>query len=396
MTAEWPEDHCKPRGRPKRSELATRVHGMTIRVPEDLLHRLAAHTARMQAKHPYLKMSRADIVRMWLDESLREKLMMKQQMRLQQLLYGLVGVVGMIVLVASPALASEYANPQLLVETDQLAAMSAKPDVRVVDVRAKADYDAGHIPNAVHLGFQDVVDAGSHIQSAILPNAQVAKMLGQRGIGKDTMVIFYDDTGGFRAARLFWMMEYFGHRRTAIVNGGYTKWLSEKRPITKAVPTVQATTFPIDLTERRVATADWLLDRQQDANVVVIDVRGPGAYAKGHIPWAKNIPWKGNLTADKTLKSADELHEHFATNGVTKDKNVAVHCQDGRAAAHSYFTLRLLGYPRVRSYDRSWAEWGMADDLPKVVAATNPCAAKTNPCNPCGAQNPCNPCAAKK
>ena len=53
------------------------------------------------------------------------------------------------------------------------------------------------------------------------------------------------------------------------------------------------------------------------------------------------------------MKSADELLAHFAAHGVTPDKNIASHCQDGKASGHSYFTLRLLGYPRVRSYDRS-------------------------------------------
>ena len=83
---------------------------------------------------------------------------------------------------------------------------------------------------------------------------------------------------------------------------------------------------------------------------------------------AKSIPWKRNLAEDGTLKSAAQLKTHFAALGVTPDKNIAVHCQNGKAAAHSYFTLRLLGYPRVRSYDRSWAEWGAADDLPKQTA----------------------------
>ena len=295
----------------------------------------------------------------------------------------------------SLALAAGYANSALLVETAQLEQIMNDANVRIVDVRAKQDYAKGHIPNAVHLGFQDVVNADSRIQSALLPTEKLATMFGDRGIGKDTKVILYDDTGGFRASRLFWLLEYYGHQNVAIVNGGYPKWVKEGRPVTKAIPKVAKATFPVDVTERRMATADWLLDRQGDPNVVVIDVRGPGSYAKGHIPWAMNIPWKGNITADKTLKSADELHEHFATKGVTKDKNVAVHCQDGRAAAHSYFTLRLLGYPRVRSYDRSWAEWGSADDLPKVVDASNPCAGKMNPCNPCGAKNPCNPCGAR-
>jgi thiosulfate/3-mercaptopyruvate sulfurtransferase len=103
--------------------------------------------------------------------------------------------------------------------------------------------------------------------------------------------------------------------------------------------------------------------------VVVIDVRPSALFAKGHIPWARSIPWSLNLKADKTMKSADELLAHFASHGVTPDKNIASHCQDGKASAHSYFTLRLLGYPRLRSYDRSWMEWGAADDLPKTVPA---------------------------
>ena len=69
------------------------------------------------------------------------------------------------------------------------------------------------------------------------------------------------------------------------------------------------------------------------------------------------------------MKSADELLAHFASHGVTPDRNIATHCQDGKASGHSYFTLRFLGFPRVRSYDRSWAEWGADNDLPKTFPA---------------------------
>jgi thiosulfate/3-mercaptopyruvate sulfurtransferase len=195
-------------------------------------------------------------------------------------------------------------------------------------------------------------------------------MLGDRGINAKTRVVLYDDQGGFPAARLFWLLEYFGHRNASILNGGIAKWQQEGREISAAVPIVdRPTTFPLTLTERRHATADWILDRQADPSVVVIDVRPAKMYVAGHIPWARNIPWADNLAPDKTMKPAAELIRHFAGHGVTTDKNIVVHCQQGKAAAHSYFALRLLGYPRVRSYDRSWAEWGAADDLPKATGA---------------------------
>ncbi len=271
--------------------------------------------------------------------------------------------------IGAPAAAADYANPQLLVETEQLAAHAGQTDLRVLDVRPKAAYDKGHIPGALHLGADDVIDPNSHISGELRPAAELAAMLGERGIGKDTQVVLYDDKGGFHAARLFWMLESMGHNKAAVLNGGIPKWVQEGRELSTETPKVARATFAVTPIPRKVATADWLLDRQDDPSVVVIDVRPGKLYKAGHIPWAKNIGWKQNLTEQSTLKSADALLEHFAAHGVTPDKNVAVHCQNGKAAAHSYFTLRLLGFPRVRSYDRSWAEWGSADDLPKAGEA---------------------------
>ena len=267
----------------------------------------------------------------------------------------------------APAVAADYANPQLLTSTDALQRMLNRSDVRIVDVRPRAAYFKGHIPGAVHLGADDVIDPDSHVDGDLLPPDRLAAMLGQRGIGKNTRVVLYDDKGGFHASRLFWMLEYFGHRKVSLLNGGFPRWQAEKRTVSTTEPRVERETFVLTLKPRKVATADWLLERQSDPSVVVIDVRPPKLFKAGHIPWARSIPWKQNLAADQTIKSADQLRAHFAAHGVTKDKNVAVHCQNGKAAAHSYFTLRLLGFPRIRSYDRSWAEWGTADDLPRVV-----------------------------
>lgn len=263
--------------------------------------------------------------------------------------------------------AADYANPALLVSSGQLSAMLGRDDVRVIDVRPRQDYRAGHIPKALSIPADDVIDPQAQVPGARLPDDRLAGLFGSRGIGKDTHVVLYDDKGGFHAARLFWMLEYLGHQDASILNGGIQKWIADGYELSRDQVKARPASFSPTPRERRIASADWLLERRGDPDMVVIDVRPPALFEKGHIPWARSIPWAQNLAADGTMKPADELLAHFAAHGVTPDKNIASHCQDGKASGHSYFTLRLLGFPRVRSYDRSWAEWGADDDLPKTL-----------------------------
>lgn len=272
-----------------------------------------------------------------------------------------------VALTQGPASATDYANPGLLTSTETLARMLEDPTVRVVDVRPLEVYEAGHVPGAVHLSADDIIDPVSHVEGDLRPLEELAAMLGERGIGPDDRVVLYDDRGGFHASRLFWLLEYLGHSRVSVLNGGFPAWEREGWQVSTEVSAVEPTVFPINVTPRRAASADWLMERRDDPSVIVIDVRPPQAFEDGHIPWAVNIPWADNLNEDGTMRSADDLLAHFVAHGVTPDANIAVHCQNGKAAAHSYLTLRLLGYDQVRSYDRSWAEWGHAYDLPATV-----------------------------
>ena len=100
-------------------------------------------------------------------------------------------------------------------------------NVRIVDLRPNG-YDAGHIPGAVHLANAAIRDV-TNTPSFVPAPAAFAALMRELGISNTTRVIAYDERGGIYAARLWWILNYYGHTNAALLNGGWTKWTKEKR-----------------------------------------------------------------------------------------------------------------------------------------------------------------------
>lgn len=273
-----------------------------------------------------------------------------------------------------------FARPEWLATTGWLADVGYRPDIRLVDVRWRADgsgrqvYEAGHLPGAVHLDWASELvereDAG-YLQLAA--PERVAEAMGRLGVGPNTTVVLYDDTLGLYASRAWWSLRVHGHDALMVLDGGVAAWESEGRPLTTILPDPPAASFTPRRTQGLRATAAEVRSLIGSEGAQLLDARpsaeyrGFGGNTKrlGHIPGAINVPVGGVVRpGTQRLRDADELREQFARTGVHRARRLVCYDGSGIGAARLAFILALLGHEDVAVYDGGWSEWGDRLDLP--------------------------------
>jgi thiosulfate/3-mercaptopyruvate sulfurtransferase len=278
---------------------------------------------------------------------------------------------------ASGANSTSFANPNLVVSVDWLKQHAKDANLRIVDARPAADYEKGHIPGAVSLPVAETFDPA---QQKNYPDTKekLEALLAGKGIGNTTRVVTYDNGKETTGPRLFWTLEFLGHTNASVLDGGLKAWQSAGGELTSEVPAVQAATFESKIDPAKLPTKQQCELAIGDKTKVILDARSPEEFrgedvrAKfgGHIPGSVNIDYRENFTSGTELKSPAALYSLYESKGVTRDKEVISLCQTGQRSSVSYWTLRLLGYPKVGNYAGSWVEWGNDADTKKVQGST--------------------------
>jgi thiosulfate/3-mercaptopyruvate sulfurtransferase len=279
------------------------------------------------------------------------------------------------VLIFSEDVAKEsknYPRADLLLEPSELMKPEVAKEFRILDARPKSDYETGHLPNAVWIDH----DVWSKAFAQSQDPKHWSQLAGQLGTSADTRVVIYDDQSTNRAARIWWILRYWGIHNVKLLNGGWKARTTPRKGLsaapnafTKEVPKVDAVEISLSPHPQRLATKVQLLKSLPRHEFQIIDARSESEYCgeadtakrNGAIPRAIHKEWTEVIDKrTQRFKSPEELAKLFHEAGIKLDHPSVTYCQSGGRAAVMAFALELMGAKSVRNYYRSWSEWGNA------------------------------------
>jgi thiosulfate/3-mercaptopyruvate sulfurtransferase len=257
-----------------------------------------------------------------------------------------------------------------LVSADWLRDHLSDAGVRVIDIRWYMDgrsgrdaYLAGHLPGAAFVDLdRDITGVEGPGRHPIPTRAQFEEAMRTARVDSGSRVVVYDDQGGLSAARLWWLLRYYGHSAAAVLDGGFPAWQGplEAAPVGPPRGGFQAaepdSTMVVDRDQVRTAGEAVLFDARATerfrGEVEPLDSKA------GHIPGARNVPWRSNLGADWRFLPPEQLRRKYAA---AAGRDVIAYCGSGVSAGVDLLALELAGFSGARLYEGSWSDWSRHD-----------------------------------
>ncbi|MBV8150547.1 MAG: sulfurtransferase [Candidatus Eremiobacteraeota bacterium] len=270
----------------------------------------------------------------------------------------------------------------LFVEVDWLQRHLADPNVVVVDTRStphgapgqrglsgREQYAIGHLPGAIHLDYaEDLHDLATPYAARVAPPERFADVIGGAGIGEDSYVVAYDEGTVPYAARLVWMLAYYGHERAAILAGGTKAWTAAGLPLVTDAPVREPRRFtPRPHVALRASKDEVLAVAEGRSDAQLLETQRDATYAlrDRDIRGTRRVSGSELLEDARGGRIAEPARLRELLAGLDPGKRTIVSCGSGVSASGAFFALREAGFSDVAVYDGSWMEWSY-DRLPTV------------------------------
>jgi len=294
-----------------------------------------------------------------------------------------------LVLVASLILpaTTNPASPReaLLISAARLAPRLKDPNLVLLHVGDRANYDAGHIEGARHVSLSDIsisdrTGLGSGLTLEMPDAATLREKLMALGISDDSRVVVYAGNAPFQSAtRVVFTLDYAGlGERTSLLDGGLSAWVNAGRPLSRIAPEIRPGRLSPLKIRPLVVTKEDVKAGGEGGSRALVDARHvdfhQGAqsggsmlsrHRAGHIPGALSLPFTEITDERFMLRSPEELAARFAQAGVKPGDTVLAYCHLGQQATAVLFAARTLGH-KVLLYDGSFEDWTRFPEFPVV------------------------------
>jgi thiosulfate/3-mercaptopyruvate sulfurtransferase len=244
-------------------------------------------------------------------------------------------------------------------------------------------YEGGHIPGAVRIDWK--TELQDQVRRDFVDKAGFEKLLSEKGIGNDDLVVLYGGNNNWFAAYAYWYFSLYGHEKVRLLDGGRKKWELDGRALSADEVKREATNYTASEQNTAIrAFRDEVVAAIGTKNLV--DVRSPDEFSgkllapahlpqesaqrPGHVPSALNVPWAKAANEDGTFRSDEELRALYADAGLDESKSTIAYCRIGERSSHTWFALHeLLGLSDVKNYDGSWTEYGSLVGVPVALGS---------------------------
>lgn len=268
-----------------------------------------------------------------------------------------------------------------LIGTGDVAAHLADVQWITVDCRfqlsdedwGKREYLTSHIPGAVYAHLNHDLSGplnGVNGRHPLPDPDALTQTLIRFGIRDGMQVVAYDQDNGMFASRLWWLLRWLGHDDVAVLDGGFRKWIAERRPVGNLAPGKDApragslTGAAHDSMTADAAAVAAALGR---TDTILLDARAPERYrgdiepidrVPGHIPGAVNYHFMQNVDDAGVFLRPDDLRRQLsATLGNVPADRIVCYCGSGVTACQNLLAMELAGLHGAKLYPGSWSEW---------------------------------------
>lgn len=289
-------------------------------------------------------------------------------------------------LVALDVSAAKSPRQALVVSTSWLAAHLTDPDLVLLHVGDKAEYEAAHLPGARFVALSDIANTDRSEKGLILemPAANdLRERLMKLGVSdKSRVVVYYGKDWVSPTTRVIFTLDYAGlGGRTTLLDGGMDAWKRDGHEVTTVVPPASRGTLAPLKVHPTIVDAAYVRAHLQSPGIKVVDGRSAvffdgietggmmdHPHRTGHLPDAGSFPFTEVTGDNLMLRSPDELRALLAKAGVKPGDTVLGYCHIGQQVTAVLFVARTLGH-KVLLYDGAMQDWSRHADYPVVNPA---------------------------